>query len=420
MTDIFARDCAGPTLRLALLTLILSLGAAARGAAQEERVFRPEVTVQKADYAAVRRRFRTTLRKRGPSPQGGPRYRPPKYVTEVDYGSAVQPLHAWMSGGDERGMRRPAVLFLHGGFGFGPDDWDMVVPYWEAGFVVMVPMLRGENGQGGEFSFLYDEVDDVLAAAAFLARQPTVDPTRIFLAGHSAGATLALLAAEASPRFRAVTSFDASPDLQLLYHGSAKKSGTHAELVFDPDDLRELEVRSPLAYARSLKSPLRAYYSTEAVSIIRYPTERLIEVARGRGVDAVVSQVEGSHMSHVARAMPGSIAFFKTFVDSRTATRMTPRAAPAWEPSLEGNTTFRLRGNPSAKRVTVAGSFNGWDSRHLICGRDGTEWICRVDLQPGRYTYQFIVDDAWMLDPANPARADDGNGGMSSLLVKDR
>ena len=296
----------------------------------------------------------------------------------------------------------------------------MAVPYWEAGFVVMVPMLRGENGQGGEFTFLYDEVDDVLAAAAFLARQPTVDPTRIYLARHSAGATLPLLAAEASSRFRAVTTFDASPDLQLLYHGSAKKPGSHAEIVFDPDELRELEVRSPLAYIRSLRSPLRAYYSTEAASIIRYPTERLIEVARGRGVDAVASQVEGSHMSHVARAMPGSIAFFKTFLDSRTAATMTSRVAPPWGPSLEGNTTFRLSGYSSAKRVTVAGSFNGWDSRHLICGKDGAEWICRVDLRPGRYTYQFVVDDAWILDPGNPARGDDGNGGMSSVLIKDR
>jgi len=417
MISTFARRRPGPNLRLAFLSLILSMSAPARGAAQEERVFRPEVSVRNADYATVRRQFRTTLRKHGPSPQAEPRYRPPKYVMEVDYGSPEKPLRAWLSGGTA-GTRRPAVLFLHGGFAFGPDDWDMTVPYWDAGFVVMVPMLRGENGQAGEFTFLYDEVDDVLAAAAFLARQPTVDPTQIFLAGHSAGATLALLTAEASPRFRAVTTFDASPDLQLLYHGSAKKPGAHAELVFDPDDLRELEVRSPLAYARSLKSSLRAYYSTEAVSIIRYPTERLIEVARTRGVDAAASQVEGSHMSHVARAMPASIAFFKTFLGSRTA--MTPRVAPPWEPSLEGNTTFRLRGHPSARRVTVAGSFNGWDSRHLICGKDGAEWVCRVDFPAGRYTYKFVVDDDWILDPGNSASADDGNGGTSSLLVKDR
>jgi hypothetical protein len=46
--------------------------------------------------------------------------------------------------------------------------------------------------------------------------------------------------------------------------------------------------------------------------------------------------------------------------------------------------------------------------------------LCRVDLPAGRYTYKFVVDDDWILDPANPARADDGNGGTASLLVKDR
>ena len=106
-------------------------------------------------------------------------------------------------------------------FEFGAADWDMAVPYWEAGFVLMVPMLRGENGQPGTFSFLYDEVDDVLAAAAYLAQQPGVDSTQIFLAGHSAGGTLTLLAIEASGRFRAASSSPLKARASLSPHASA-------------------------------------------------------------------------------------------------------------------------------------------------------------------------------------------------------
>ena len=58
------------------------------------------------------------------------------------------------------------MLFLHGGFQFGPEDWEMTWPYRAAGFIVMVPMLRGEDDQAGDFTMFYDEVDDVLAAAA--------------------------------------------------------------------------------------------------------------------------------------------------------------------------------------------------------------------------------------------------------------
>jgi len=191
--------------------VLVALICPARAFAQEGgHLFRPEVEVQNTDYATVRKQFRTTLLRRGPSPQEWSRHRPPAYVAEVDYGATSMPLKAWLSDAAGHGPRRPAVLFLHGGFAFGADDWDMAVPYWEAGFVVMVPMLRGENGQSGDFSFLYDEVDDVLAAAAFLARHPAVDSSRIFLAGHSAGATLALLVAETSSRFRSTTTFRGS------------------------------------------------------------------------------------------------------------------------------------------------------------------------------------------------------------------
>ena len=52
----------------------------------------------------------------------------------------------------------------------------------------------------------YDEVDDVLAAAEALADLPEVDSGHLYLAGHSAGGTLALLAAMSSQRFRAAAS----------------------------------------------------------------------------------------------------------------------------------------------------------------------------------------------------------------------
>ncbi|HKC39220.1 MAG TPA: alpha/beta fold hydrolase [Gemmatimonadales bacterium] len=330
-------------------------------------------------------------------------------------------LKAWvaMAGHDEATQKLPAVLFLHGGFEFGAGDWDMAVPYWQAGFVVMAPMLRGENGQPGAFSFLYDEVDDVLAAADFLRRQPSVDSTRIFLAGHSAGGTLAQLTALTSARFRAVASFDGSPDQQLLYNGSASKPGNHRELVFDPKDARELQMRSPLAYVLSLKTPIRLYYSSEASPIVARPSRRFAQLARssGRGVDAEAVRVRGSHMSHVARAMPQSIEFFKRSLGA-SAALLHPRTVPPLAPSLTGNTEFTLRGHAEARVVMLAGSFNGWDSQHTLCGKEITRWVCRVDLPAGHYLYQFVVDEAWINDPDNPRLEDSGNGGSASVIVK--
>jgi len=87
-------------------------------------------------------------------------------------------------------------------------------------------------------------------------------------------------------------------------------------------------------------------------------------------------------------------------------------------PSLKGNTTFRLKGYPEASIVTLAGAFNNWDQSQLVCGREGDEWICRIDLEPGYHTYKFIVDGNWVLDPDNPNTVLDDAGNTNNVLIK--
>src|SRR4029077_6351144 len=157
--------------------------------------------------------------------------------------------------------------------------------------------------------------------------------TRIYLAGHSAGGTLTQLTVLASGRFRAAAAFDGSPDQQLLYNGSATKPGNHAEVVFDPTDSLELRVRSPLAYVFSLKSPIRLYYSSEASVLTQGGSQRFVELARSRGLDAGATRVWGSHMSHVARAMPHSIAFFKQGLGPKSTALLHHRTVPPTQPS---------------------------------------------------------------------------------------
>ena len=86
-------------------------------------------------------------------------------------------------------------------------------------------------------------------------------------------------------------------------------------------------------------------------------------------------------------------------------------------PSLKGNTTFHLKGYAEAQVVVLAGSFNNWNQSELIFGRDGDEWVCRIDLTPGKYAYKFIVDGNWLLDPTNPNTEDDDYGIVNSVLI---
>lgn len=66
------------------------------------------------------------------------------------------------------------------------------------------------------------------------------------------------------------------------------------------------------------------------------------------------------------------------------------------------NYTFKLDGYSTAKRVYLAGSFNGWRENELQMQRTPTGWAIPVYLSEGTHTYRFIADGNWFADPANP------------------
>jgi hypothetical protein len=134
--------------------------------------------------------FRSSLHTRGPSPQDYYPETPPPGVDVVRYRSEGRLLTAWVSLPAGPGPH-PALLYCHGGFAFGASDMEDCRPFVDAGYVVMVPTWRGENGNPGHFELFLGEVDDARAAAQWLAEQPTVDADRVYAFGHSAGGGIA-------------------------------------------------------------------------------------------------------------------------------------------------------------------------------------------------------------------------------------
>ncbi len=66
----------------------------------------------------------------------------------------------------------------------------------------------------------------------------------------------------------------------------------------------------------------------------------------------------------------------------------------------EKSVAFKLS-SPKAKKVSVAGSFNNWDTAQLSAKKDTKgNWAVKVNLKPGRYEYKFIVDGSWINDPS--------------------
>jgi len=67
-------------------------------------------------------------------------------------------------------------------------------------------------------------------------------------------------------------------------------------------------------------------------------------------------------------------------------------------PKAKG-TVFTLN-SPKAKKVSVAGDFNNWDTKSCTAKKDAKGcWVVKADIKPGRYEYKFFVDGSWMNDP---------------------
>ncbi|MCO6051880.1 alpha/beta fold hydrolase [Mesorhizobium sp. RP14(2022)] len=256
------------------------------------------------DYAVARAAFQTKLVRQGPAPDKGDPLTPPPGARSIGYGSGNRPLSAWLSDDAPKpGEKRPAVLFLHGGNALWHGHWDLTRPYREAGYVAMMPALRAENGQPGYFSGFYDETDDVLAAADALKALPGIDPTRIFLAGHSIGGTLTLLGAMASPLFRAAAAFSPNPDARAFFKRYPE------DIRFDAENAREFDMRSVVCFAQSFKCPVLMLHGSKETR-----SEERISVtarrARAKGLAVTHGIVIGDHSSAIPGESAQALRFF--------------------------------------------------------------------------------------------------------------
>lgn len=214
----------------------------------------PPVPARPATLKEARQGFSTTLLAQNVPREPIP-VAPPAVFRTVSYDAPVGKLAAFVTPDPGDGGRHPAIVWITGGdcnsigdvWSAAPANNDQTAAaYRQAGLVMMFPSLRGGNENPGRKEGFLGEVDDVLAAADYLATLDYVDPARIYLGGHSTGGTLVLLVAENSDRFRAVFSFGPVDD--VAGYGSDF-------LPFDQRRPQELELRSPGRWLASIRSP---------------------------------------------------------------------------------------------------------------------------------------------------------------------
>ncbi len=182
----------------------------------------------------------------------------------IQYKSPVGDLPAYVVPDPGDSQKHPAIVWITGGdcnsigdvwTAKDREDDQSACAFRKAGIIMMFPSLRGGNENPGQREGFFGEVDDILAATDYLAGLPYVDPERIYLGGHSTGGTLVMLVAASTDRFRAI--FSLGPVATAQQYGGRY-------IYCDPNDEREIELRSPVAWLHCVKSPMYVMEGAES------------------------------------------------------------------------------------------------------------------------------------------------------------
>jgi 1,4-alpha-glucan branching enzyme len=82
----------------------------------------------------------------------------------------------------------------------------------------------------------------------------------------------------------------------------------------------------------------------------------------------------------------------------------------------ESEVEFELE-DPEATKVSLVGTFNDWNKTANPMKKENGIWKCTLNLKPGKYEYQFVVNDTdWVVDPKSDNNVKNKYEGKNSII----
>ncbi len=213
----------------------------------------------------------------------------------------------------------PLVVMGHGGpTAHSSPALSLRVQYWTTrGFAVVDVNYGGSTGFGSDYRRLLNgnwgivDVEDVIAAAAFLADDGRVDPDRIAIRGGSAGGFTVLAALEQSDAFAAGTSLYGVADLKALAEDTHKFESRYLDNMIGPwPQAQEVyEARSPINHTDELNCPLLVMQGSEDEVVPPNQSEAIVAAVAAKGIPHAYLVFEGEQ--HGFRQAPNVIRSFE-------------------------------------------------------------------------------------------------------------
>jgi dipeptidyl aminopeptidase/acylaminoacyl peptidase len=197
----------------------------------------------------------------------------------------------------------PLIVTIHGGPTSAARPWfSLGTQYWTSrGFAVVDVDHRGSTGYGTAYRDLLDgnwgvyDVEDCIAAAAYLADAGLVDRYRMVISGGSAGGFTVLGALTHGSVFAAGSCSYGIADLSVLAEDTHKFEARYCDRLIGPwPDAREVyEQRSPINHLARFDTPLAVFQGLDDKVVPPNQSELIVEALRNRGVECEYHAYEG-------------------------------------------------------------------------------------------------------------------------------
>ena len=226
------------------------------------------------------------------------------------------------------GAKLPCVFIApHGSTGYygkalDPIDQREHWPYAKAGFVVVAYSVDGSTSEYNSneivvginrFRDAHCGVDNAKAAVDYaLANLRYVDPERLYVAGHSSGGTMALMAASHDPRIRGCVAYAPACDIRTRVN----RLGVLEMSVRVPGFGPFLTTCSPIEYTSTLHCPVLLFHADNDGNVPRSDVEGYQAKLSKTNPDVTYSRVpDGGHLiSMLVYGLPQGVSWLR-YVD---------------------------------------------------------------------------------------------------------